>query len=117
MAETAEKRVALVTGGAKRVGRAIVEKLAAEGFRVAFTYHSSEAEAKQLAAEIDGLAIHADHTDPTASEPHSDPLSVEDMAATIYNQMGINSDKELMSPGDRPIEIVDGGKVVKELLA
>ena len=68
MAETAEKRVALVTGGAKRVGRAIVEKLAAEGFRVAFTYHSSEADAKQLAARIDGLAIHADHTDPTAGD-------------------------------------------------
>ena len=31
--------------------------------------------------------------------------------------MGIVADKELMAPGDRPIEIVDGGKVVKELLA
>lgn len=56
-------------------------------------------------------------SDPTASEPHSDPLSVEDMAATVYNQLGINSDKELMSPGDRPIEIVADGKVVPELLA
>jgi hypothetical protein len=31
--------------------------------------------------------------------------------------MGINADKELMAPGDRPIEIVDGGKVRSELLA
>ena len=30
---------------------------------------------------------------------------------------GIVADKELMAPGNRPIEIVDGGKVVKELLA
>jgi hypothetical protein len=31
--------------------------------------------------------------------------------------MGIVADKELMSPGDRPIEIVDGGKVVQGLIA
>jgi hypothetical protein len=31
--------------------------------------------------------------------------------------MGIVADKELMAPGDRPIEIVDGGKVRHELLA
>jgi hypothetical protein len=31
--------------------------------------------------------------------------------------MGIVGDKELMAPGDRPIEIIDGGKVRKELLA
>jgi pteridine reductase len=55
-----EKRVALVTGGAKRVGRAIVEKLAAAGFAVAFTYNSSEAEALQLAQKLGGLAIRAD---------------------------------------------------------
>ncbi len=55
-------------------------------------------------------------SDPTASEPYADPLTVADMATTIYNQMGINADKELMAPGDRPIEIVDGGKVVQDLL-
>ena len=49
--------------------------------------------------------------------PEDDPLSVEDLATTVYNQLGIVADKELMAPGDRPMEIVDGGKVVKELLA
>src|SRR5688500_1701798 len=58
----AEKRVALVTGGAKRVGRAIVEKLAAGGFEVAFTYLSSAAEAEELAPRIGGTAIRADLT-------------------------------------------------------
>jgi len=56
-------------------------------------------------------------SDATASEPNQDPLTVEDMATTVYNQLGINADKELMAPGDRPIEIVDGGKVVTDLLA
>ena len=53
----------------------------------------------------------------TASEPEDDPLTVEDWATTIYDRLGIVADKELMAPGDRPIEIMDGGKVRKELLA
>ncbi|MHC2068621.1 DUF1501 domain-containing protein [Bremerella sp. T1] len=53
----------------------------------------------------------------TSSEPELDPVGPEDLATTMYHQLGIVADKELMAPGDRPIEIVDGGKVVKELLA
>jgi hypothetical protein len=52
----------------------------------------------------------------TASEPERDPIGPEDLATTIYHQLGIVADKELMAPGDRPIEIVDGGVVRKELL-
>ncbi|MFP6694346.1 MAG: DUF1501 domain-containing protein [Pirellulales bacterium] len=51
-----------------------------------------------------------------ASEPEENPLTVEDWATTIYSRLGIVADKELMSPGDRPIEIVKGGKVRKELI-
>jgi hypothetical protein len=53
----------------------------------------------------------------TASEPEENPLNVQDWATTIYDRMGIVADKELMAPGDRPIEIVDGGKVRQALLA
>jgi hypothetical protein len=53
----------------------------------------------------------------TASEPENDPIGPEDLATTIYHQLGIVADKELMAPGGRPIEIVDGGKVRNELLA
>jgi hypothetical protein len=56
-------------------------------------------------------------SDPTASEPENDPLTVEDLATTVYHCLGIVADKELMAPGGRPIEIVDGGKVRRELLA
>jgi hypothetical protein len=52
----------------------------------------------------------------TGSEPEEDALTVEDWATTIYSCLGIVADKELMAPGDRPIEIVDGGSVRKELL-
>ena len=53
----------------------------------------------------------------TATEPERDPIGPEDLATTIYHQLGIVADKELMAPGNRPIEIVDGGKVRNELLA
>ena len=56
-------------------------------------------------------------SDPTGSEPADDPLTVENMAATVYRCLGINSDKRLMAPGNRPIDIVRDGHVVKELLA
>ena len=36
---------------------------------------------------------------------------------TMYKLIGIQADKELLAPGDRPIEIVKNGKVVRELLA
>jgi uncharacterized protein (DUF1501 family) len=53
----------------------------------------------------------------TASEPETDPIGPEDLATTLYHQLGIVAEKELMAPGNRPIEIVDGGKVRTELLA
>ncbi|HYO09546.1 MAG TPA: SDR family oxidoreductase [Tepidisphaeraceae bacterium] len=64
-------RIALVTGGAKRVGRAIVERLAAEGFDVAFTYNTSGGEADALAGQLRqrgrrAVAIRADLFDPAA---------------------------------------------------
>lgn len=53
----------------------------------------------------------------TASEPEENPVGPEDLFTTVYHCLGIVADKELMAPGDRPIEIVDGGKVIKEILA
>jgi hypothetical protein len=55
-------------------------------------------------------------SDATGSEPEQNPLGIEDWATTMYHCLGITADKELMSPGDRPIEIVDGGKVRRDLL-
>lgn len=56
-------------------------------------------------------------SDAVAAEPQDNPLSIEDLATTVYHCLGIVADKELMAPGNRPIEIVDGGSVRKDLLA
>lgn len=44
--------VALVTGGARRIGRAIVERLAVEGYAVVIHCQNSQAEAEALAADL-----------------------------------------------------------------
>lgn len=56
-------------------------------------------------------------SDATGSEPESDPLRVEDLAATVYHQLGIQHEKPLMAPGNRPVLIVKDGEVQKGLLA
>ncbi|TPW36358.1 SDR family oxidoreductase [Oecophyllibacter saccharovorans] len=58
-------RVALVTGGARRIGRALVEMLAAQGMAVAIHCHRSWPEAQALLAELEhrggrGCVVQAD---------------------------------------------------------
>jgi len=56
-------------------------------------------------------------SDALGGEPEEDMVGIQDLATTVYNQLGITGDKELMAPGDRPIEIVDGGRILDEILA
>jgi len=53
----------------------------------------------------------------TWTEPDDVALSIEEFAKTVYHLVGIDAGKELIAPGNRPIEIVKGGRVVAELLA
>ena len=55
----ATRPVALVTGGAKRLGRAIALDLAAHGFDVAVHYRGSKAEALATVAELQALGAAA----------------------------------------------------------
>jgi len=62
-------RIALVTGGAHRVGKAIALALARQGAHVAITYHASAEQAQQVVAEVEacgvgGLAVQCDQSDP-----------------------------------------------------
>jgi pteridine reductase len=50
--ETTQQRVALVTGGAVRIGRAIVRELASRGYRMAVHASTSLDRAQQLVAEL-----------------------------------------------------------------
>lgn len=56
-------------------------------------------------------------SDSTGGEPARDAVTLENLMATIYHQMGIDSNKELVAFGTRPIEIVKDAEVVKPLLS
>src|SRR5580658_2636844 len=45
-------QIAVVTGGSRGIGKAIVQALAKEGAKVAFVYRGNEQAAKELEAEV-----------------------------------------------------------------
>jgi 3-oxoacyl-[acyl-carrier protein] reductase len=71
MTKSLSGKSAVITGGSRGIGAAIVRRLASDGATVAFTYVASEAKAAALVAEIEAdggraLAINADSADPQA---------------------------------------------------
>ena len=54
-------------------------------------------------------------TDDGGASVEDRPLTVNDLFRTICQSLAINADKENMSSIGRPIKIVDGGEVVKEV--
>ena len=53
-------RIALITGGARRLGAHLARGLADDGFRIVITYRTSGDEAEALAAALGGRAVRAD---------------------------------------------------------
>ncbi|GIJ69030.1 SDR family oxidoreductase [Virgisporangium ochraceum] len=72
---TFEGRTALVTGGSRGIGRAIVRRLAGLGASVVFTYRESRAAADDLAAEVGATAVQADQADPACLDAMFAPVA------------------------------------------
>ncbi len=56
-------------------------------------------------------------SDATASAPEVKRVSPADFARTLFMLTGIQPDKELMAPGDRPLSIQEGGRLIRDILA
>src|SRR5215470_11840645 len=71
MKQTLKDKRALVTGGSRGIGAAIVKRLAAEGAHVAFTYATSPGKAAEVtkaaqALGVKAIAIQSDSADAAA---------------------------------------------------
>jgi len=55
-------------------------------------------------------------TDKHAAAPTGNPVSVNDLLRTISVLMGIDPDRTFLGPLGRPVPIVDGGKVIHDLI-
>jgi Protein of unknown function (DUF1501) len=56
-------------------------------------------------------------SDANGAEPARDAVSPSDLAATVFHQLGIDPELRLLAPGNRPIDLVRGGRVLREILA
>ncbi len=62
-----------------------------------------------------GLALGA--TDPTATEVAEAKVGPEDLGRTLFTLLGIDPDHVLLAGGNRPIRLVNGGRLLEEILA
>ena len=97
----ASARVALVTGGSGGIGRASALALGQSGHRVAVGYRRDRESAEKAAAEIDGLAVELDVTDPdgvdTAFSRVEDALGPVEI---LVNNAGITADGLILRMSD-----------------
>lgn len=78
----AETRVALITGGARGIGRAIATSLASDGWRIAIAYRTSNADAEQIKDEARQLGSEA----MTAVCDVSDASAVKDLVERVERE-------------------------------
>jgi len=95
-------KVAIVTGAAKGIGRAIALRLAEDGMNIAINYKSNDMEANNLVDEINKLgvraiAIKADISDFAQAEGLiKDTLKVFGRIDVIVNNAGVTKDSLLL---------------------
>lgn len=108
-------RYALVTGGSRGIGRAICEKLAAEGFSLLINYRSNDAEAARTLEAVRALGtggelLRFDVADAAAARQALDKWSAAhpgEYVETVVNNAGIRRDNLLVwMPAEEWTEVI-----------
>jgi 3-oxoacyl-[acyl-carrier protein] reductase len=95
-------KIAIVTGGSRGIGRAIVLRLAGQGADVAFSYRGNQAAAQETAAAVEALgrralAVQGDVSDPVAAEAVvAAALAAFGRVDILVNNAGITRDDLIM---------------------
>ncbi len=110
-----EGKVALITGGSRGIGEALVKAMAAQGADVAFTYHSSEESAMRVVSEASAggqkiKAYKSDAADYTQAEQLvKDVIGEFERIDILINNAGITKDNLMLRMGedqwDRVLEV------------
>jgi len=94
-----EGKVALITGGSRGIGEAIVRKFVAEGAQVAFTYRSSSSQSDAIVSELGSAAktYQSDASDYSSAEQLIQQV-VEDFGRIdiLINNAGITQDNLML---------------------
>lgn len=102
MSLTLEGKTALVTGGTRGIGKAIVLKLAELGANVAFTFARSEDAAKEVKAQVEelgreALSFQADATDTSkAQDVINQVMDAWSQLDILVNNAGITRDNLIL---------------------
>ncbi|MFC4455815.1 3-oxoacyl-[acyl-carrier-protein] reductase [Deinococcus sonorensis] len=98
MTDSSPRRVALVTGSSRGLGRAMALRLAHDGFDVAVHYGRNQTEAERVAAEISALGVRAEVFGADLSTPANAGRLVDDVIArlgrldVLVNNAGLTRD-------------------------
>ena len=55
-------------------------------------------------------------TDASGMAPATEPVTPDDVAATIFQQLGVGPDTELQTPTGRPVQVFREGRVIEKLI-
>ena len=99
--------VALVTGGAKRVGRAIVLRLAQAGLDVAIHHRTSKTEAEQTSGELATIGRRAAVIQADLAEPSAWQQVVQETVDTMGRLDVLVNNASIFPAGPDPLGTVD----------